>query len=287
MKKIILTFSIITILLLSGCFKKDDLENIQIYTSAYPIEYITTRLYGEHSTIQSIYPNSTDIEKYELNKKQISDYSKANMFIFNGLSKEQNYLVSMVEKNKDLMIIDSTQSMEYTYHSDELWLDPSNVLMMASNIEKGLLEYIKNVYLTTEIKNNYDELKVDISKLDASLKLLSENNNNPTLIVDNNSLKFLEKYGFTIISLEETDALTQKTISDATNLINSHKSDYIFTLDKDNLNKTVKNLQKNTNAKISEFKNVANLTNKERDEKEDYISLMNYNFNLLKEEIYD
>ena len=287
MKKLVFILSIISIFFLTGCFKKDTLENINIYTSAYPIEYITTKLYGEHSTIKSIYPDGTNINHYELNQKQLHDYSQSDMYIFNGLSKEQSYLISMVEKNKRLMMIDSTQSMEITSNLNELWLDPSNVLMMASNIKKGLLEYIQNVYLTTEIQNNYDELKVSISKLDASLKLLSENNNNPTIIVDNSALKFLEKYGFTVICLEESDALTQKTISDATNLIEDNKITYIFTLDKENLNKTVKEVEHSTKAKIAEFKDLSNLTNKERSEKEDYISLMTYNINLLKNEIYD
>ena len=39
---------------------------------------------------------------------------------------------------------------------------------------------------------------------------MSSNSKYTTIIVDNNALKFLEKYGFTVISIEETDSLTQK-----------------------------------------------------------------------------
>ncbi len=287
MKKWMLLISIASIFMVSGCFKKDSLENIEIYTTAYPIEYITTALYGNHSTIKSIYPDSINITSYELNEKQISDYSKADMYIFNGLSNEKNYLASMVEKNNKLMMIDSTQTMEITYNSSELWLNPSNILMMASNIRKGLLEYIQNIYLTTEIDTNYNKLKIDVSNIDASLKLLSENNNNPTIVVDNNAFKFLEKYGFTVISLDKDNKHLEKAIATTEKLIAQHKIDYIFTLNKSDLNHTVKDIQKKYDVKIAEFKNLANLTNKERDQQEDLLTLMNHNIDLLREEIYD
>ena len=37
---------LITSLLLTGCFKRDNLDNITIYTTTYPIEYLTTLSQG-------------------------------------------------------------------------------------------------------------------------------------------------------------------------------------------------------------------------------------------------
>ena len=78
----------ISLVLLTGCIKRDNLENIKIYTTAYPIEYIVNNLYGTHSSVKSIYPNGVDINNYSLNDKQIKDYSSGNMYIFNGLTSE-------------------------------------------------------------------------------------------------------------------------------------------------------------------------------------------------------
>lgn len=52
MKNILLTFTGILIILscLTGCFKQDKMENINIATTIYPIEYVTNRLYGENNT---------------------------------------------------------------------------------------------------------------------------------------------------------------------------------------------------------------------------------------------
>ncbi len=284
MKKLSILFTSILILCTTGCLKRDNLEDINIYTTVYPIEYITERLYGEHSTIHSIYPNETDLENYELTDKQISDYSKGNMYIFNGLSNEKDYVAPMFQHNKNLMIIDTTLSMELNYQIEELWLDPSNFLMLSLNIKNGLSEYISNHYLKEEIEKNYDALKIEISNIDAKLKLLSESTNYKTIVTDNNVLKFLEKYGFTVISLE--DDITEKTINDVKGLIQNRIVQYLFTFNPDQLSDSVSAFVAETGVQLIELHSLSNLTEKESSEKEDYISLYNENIEQLKKEIY-
>lgn len=286
MKRIIGLFSIGLVFLTSGCFKKDDLEDITIYTSVYPIEYIVDTLYGKNSNVKSIYPDGVDVSKYSLTDKQIKDYSKGNMFIFNGLSDEKDYVTSMFNYNKDLMIIDTTATMEYNNHVEELWLDPSNFLMMSLNVKNGLLEYITNQYLKTEIDNNYSKLKLEISNIDAKIKLMNENSSKKTIVVDNSSFKFLEKYGFEVISLEDNEELTDKTISDVIRMVRKKQITYIFSTDTNNLNKNVQKIVKKTGVEILELNDLSNLTENQRNSKEDYISLLNENIDLLKKELY-
>jgi zinc transport system substrate-binding protein len=288
MKHLKLLFIPLILITFTGCFKKDNFEDITIYTTSYPIEYITNYLYGNYSNISSIYPNGVDIDSYELTNKQIKDYSSMDLYIFNGTNtKENDYVTSMFKYNKNLKIIDATSTMEYDYSENEFWLDPSNFLMLASNIKNGILEYTSNHYLKTEIENNYEELKLSISKIDANLKLIYENSNNKTLVVDNNALLFLKKYGFEIISLDEKENPTNKTILEVESLINSKKISYIFTTNKDSLNDVVNKIVEDTNVSIQELHTLNNLTDEERKNKDDYISLLNDNIELLKEELYD
>ena len=277
---------LLLLFLTSGCFIQDSLDGIDIYTTVYPTEYITNKLYGEHSKIHSIYPDNVNIAKYELNEKQIKDYSNASMYIFDGLSNEKEYVTSMFKNNKNLLIIDSTNTMEYSYYNEELWLDPSNFLMMTLNIKNGLEEYIENHYLKNEIEENYKNLKIEISNLDARLKLLSEDAQNPVIIVDKSSFKFLEKYGFTVISLEEDENLTEKIISDAENAIEDYDINYIFTTDKDNLNDTVKEIIEDYELDTLELYTIANLTDEQRKNNDDYITLFNYNIDQIKNELF-
>lgn len=288
MKKIITLLLLTTSLLTSGCLKRDNLENIDIYTTSYPIEYITNRLYGEHSNVKSIYPDGINIEKYDLTDKQIKDYSNASLFIFNGLADEKKYVAPMFENNKKIKIIDTTLSMDYENNIEELWLNPSNFLMLAQNIKIGFNEYINNHYLKNDIEEKYEELKIEVSNLDAKIKLMVESSTNKTIVVSDDLFKFLEdKYGLTVISLEENDNLTDKTKADVINLINSGKISYIFTTQNKEINNTVNEIKEQTNVELVELKTISNLTEEERKNKDDYFTLMNYNLELLKQELYD
>ncbi|MCI9435292.1 MAG: zinc ABC transporter substrate-binding protein [Bacilli bacterium] len=289
MKKIATILLTLTMLIsTSGCLKRDNLENIDIYTTSYPIEYITNRLYGKHSTVKSIYPDGIIIDQYELTDKQIKDYSNASLFIFNGLATEKNYVAPIFEYNQKIKIIDTTLSMDYENYIEELWLNPSNFLMLAQNIKIGFNEYINNHYLKNDIEEKYEELKVEVSNLDAKIKLMVESSTNKTIVVADDLFKFLEdKYGLTVISLEENDNLTDKTKADVVNLITSGEISYIFTTQNREVNETVNEIKNATNVELVELKTISNLTEEERKNKDDYFTLMNYNIELLKQELYD
>ena len=288
MKKfLVLLVTIGMLFSLSGCFKRDNFEGIEIYTTAYPIEYITNRLYGEHSEIKSIYPDGVNINEFTLNNKQISDYSSAGLYIFNGLSKEKDYVVPMVNQNDNIKIIDTTLSMEYNYGMEELWLDPSNLLMIAKNIDTGFNEYIENYYLKDEISTNYEELKIELSELDAKMRLMAESSDKKTIVVGNEVFKFLEKYGFNVISLDDTDNLTDKTINDVHNLIVNGEINYIYIKKGTEPNENVKYFQNNYDIKILELHTLSNISENERENKSDYFTIMNSNISLLKNELYN
>ena len=69
MKKIsYLLFLIIILFSVTGCFKRDSLEDVTIYTTVYPIEYLTNELYGDNSEVLSIYPDGINPSEYTLDE---------------------------------------------------------------------------------------------------------------------------------------------------------------------------------------------------------------------------
>ena len=275
------------IVLLSGCFKRDNFEGIDISTTVYPIEYITDRLYGKNSTITSIYPSGVKVSEYKLSEKQVKDYSKTNLFIFDGISSEKNYVSEFFKHNKSLKIIDATASMEAENGNEALWLDPSNFLMMAQNIRYGLSQYIDNHYLKNEIDDNYNKLKEEISRLDASIYEISDNASFKTLVVSSDLFKFLEKYDLNVISLEENENLTEKTVADVIDLINNGNIQYIILKQDEEMNDTIKKIVNETNVEVVYYHMLSNLTGEERNAKKDYISIMSDNIDILRNELYD
>lgn len=283
--KLIVLF--ILIISMSGCLKMDSFEGASIYTTVYPIEYITDRLYGTRSEIRSIYPNGINVDDYKLNKKQIKDYSKSDLFIFNGLVDEKKYVELMFNNNKHLKIIDSTQSMEFVYGIEELWLNPSNLLMIAQNIRTGFNEYIDNHYLKSEIDDNYNQLKIELSNLDAKIKSVVENSDSNTIVVSSDLYKYLEKYNFNVISLEENDDLTTKKISEVKKLINKGEIKYIFIKQNEEINNTISQIKDETGVELVTLHSLTNLTSEEKNDKKDYLSIMNDNIDLIKNELYN
>lgn len=285
--KKILCVMLLTVISLSstGCFKSDTMEDIDIYTTVYPIEYIVNRLYGKYGNVTSIYPDGVIPTEYELTRKQVKDYSTADLFIFNGLVDEKNYVTDFFEYNKNIMIIDSTASMEINNRTEELWINPSNLLMIAQNIKNGFDEYVTNHYMKNDIEANYDALKIELSNLDANISLVVENAASKNLIVTDDLFLFLSKYGFNVISLD-SDTATEKTISQAKALINSGSSTTIFAPKNEELNDVVKSIIDDTGVKVSYLHTLSNITEQERSNKKDYISIMKDNIEAIKDEVY-
>ena len=284
MKKIFYLLIIINVFLLTGCIKNDSMEDITIYTTTYPIEYVVNRLYDNHGRVLSIYPNGIDINNYEVTDILLNEYSNTDMFIFNGQSNEKNYVKEMRKNNKNLKIIDVSNDLSYEYYNEEFWLDPNNLLTIANNIKKGFNEYIKQSYLVKDIENNYKELKVDLTSIDAKYRK-AFNNSDKTIVVSSNMFLYLKKYGINVISLEEGDTLLAKDISIVRSLINNEEIKYIYILKGEDANNTIKSLIEGSNIKLIELHTLSNLDDEEYD-KYDYISLQNQNLESLKLGVY-
>ena len=289
MKKIkyLLPILLISILMVTGCFKRDNLEGIEIITTTYPIEFATNYLYGEHSIVNSIYPDGTDTFTYKLSEKQLNDYSKKKLFIYNRATNDKDIAVEFLKRNANMLIIDATYGMEITYGEEELWLNPSNLLMMTQNIKNGLQEYMTNSYLEKEIDKKYEEIKVTLSELDANIKLTAENASRKKIVVNSDSLKYLEKYGFEVISLDSTnEAVSDKTISSTIDSITNGEVKHIFLLENNDNSDAVKQVIDKTNVETYTFRRLDNIKEEDRDENNDYFTIMNSNIELLRNELY-
>lgn len=282
---LLLLLSFVILFTTTGC-KQDEMDDIRIAVTNYPNEYITEKLYGDHATVTAIYPDSVNPSEYTVSKKQKQDFSKYDLFIYNGLiERESNLAFDLLDLNPDLKIIDTAYVLETDYSPEELWLNPSSLLMMAQNVRIGLEEYTSSTYLIKDIDEAYDKLKIELSELDADYRLTVENTENKTIVVANSALKYLEKFGLTVICIDN-DA-TEKTISDAEKLISDGEVSYLFSFSSDTLNDNAKELlDEYSDLKEQKLHKLDVLTDSDRDENKDYIDIMNENLELLRQELY-
>jgi len=280
MKKVIVL--LMSLFLLTGCLEEEKLDKIA-YTTYYPLEFATNYMYKDFATVKSIYPNGIDTSKYTLTDKQKSIYASSDMFVYAGVTDEVKLAAEFLNTNQNISIIDGTKGLSYSSEVCELWLDPSNYLMIARNIKSTLIDYANNVYDEEKIDKLYDELKIKISEIDVDLTMMGKNASNKNILVTNDSFNFLSKYNINVISIKEGDT---KSINDAKKLINSGEIKYAYVLRGNTLSQEIETFIKNYNLEKIEIDSMYTITDEDKNNGNDYLSIMTENINKFKTELF-
>ncbi len=282
-KKILLLLS--CLLLISGCDFNEDFSDRYVYTTLYPVEYATTMLYSDYGNVESVYPNGAD-QTFKVTEKKKNTYAKGEIFIYSGIANEATLARDLLNKNDKLKIIDATKGLQSKLEITNMWLDPSNYLMLCSNIKRSLIEYTDNVYMKEDIEKKYKQLNEKISELDVQLYNIGKNGNYNTILTTNDALNYLIKYNINVISLDEENPSLALAYSNAKKLIKENKIQYIYYIEGEELNKTQEKLINSSNLVKIEINNIFSLKDEERAEGKDYISIMNDIINNYKKELY-
>lgn len=280
MKKVIVL--LMSLFLLTGCLEEEKLDKIA-YTTYYPLEFATNYMYKDFATVKSIYPNGIDTSKYTLTDKQKSIYAASDMFVYAGVTDEVKLAAEFLNTNQNISIIDGTKGLSYSSEVCELWLDPSNYLMIARNIKSTLIDYANNVYDEEKIDKLYDELKIKISEIDVDLTMMGKNASKKNILVTNDSFNFLSKYNINVISIKEGDT---KSINEAKKLINSGEIKYAYVLRGNTLSQEIETFIKNYNLEKIEIDSMYTITDEDKNNGNNYLSIMTENINKFKTELF-
>lgn len=284
MKKI---FSVLLVcfLFLTGCNINDDFNDSYIYVTTYPIEYATTALYSDYAKVSSVYPNGSKSD-YKVTEKKKDKYSTGEIFIYSGVSGEAYLAKDLYNRNDNIQLVDATKGMSRDLKNESMWLNPSNYLMLCSNIKSGLIEYNDNVYIKEKIENNYKTLNEMVSELDVSLYDIGKNGNYKTILTTNDVFNYLTKYNINVISLDENNKTLDKAYAEAKKLVSTKAIQYVYYLEDDTLNeRQEKFISENSIVKVP-IKSMFTITEEEKNNNKDYISMMNDVIDNYKKELY-
>ena len=158
--------------------------------------------------------------------------------------------------------------------------------MMSQNVRIGLKELIENNYLKEEIDTNYEELKVDISELDADIRLTVENAPYKTIVATDNNYRYLEKYGVKVYILNNDTS--DKDLVEIDDLISNGTITKIFSYEESKVTNNLQNIINKypNNIEVINFNHIIVLNDEQRETNTDYITLINQNLDTLKEELY-
>lgn len=270
MKKIKIIGVLLVLLFMTTACQNSQNDDLNVLTTTYPISFLTEEIYKD-GVISSIYPDGTNIKEYQLTDKQIKQYSKNNIFIYNCLSNEQDIAKDLINSNRKLYIIDVAYGLKYENGVEELWMSPNYYLMLSKTIKDNLQNFINSKYAKDELEKNYNALSEKLSIMDAELRTIAKSAKDlgkGTIVASSNMFKYLENYGFQVISLEEANLNTLKEQFD-TKMYST-----LFLKSTDEKTEFITNLE-NSGVKIITVKMMETLTTEEKQNNENYFTIMN------------
>jgi zinc transport system substrate-binding protein len=276
MKKLKTILLLFILLLTSGCTSKNS-DGLNILTTVYPITYLVNEIYTQ-GNVDSIYPDGADVSSYDLTNKQIKEYSKNDIFIYNGLGNELNIAKNLINKNSKLKIIDVAYGLKYNNGVEELWLSPNYFLMLATTIKSNLEGFTNSKYANEDIEKKYEELEETLSLMDAELRNIASSAkdiNKETIIASSNMFKYLDNYGFNVISLEDEDNLKTISLNNIKNNFKNGTYTYIFMKDTEEKTDLISTLENDYNAKIIVVDTMTTLSEESKNNNENYLTIMN------------
>ncbi|MDF0727661.1 zinc ABC transporter substrate-binding protein [Cytobacillus sp. S13-E01] len=314
MKMKILTpiFLILTFLALSACSNNVNLnKNSQnkdtrtIYTTIYPLQYFAERIGGGNINVELIIPSGSDAHTFEPTTKTMVSLAESDAFIYTGTGLEgfANSIIDAV-KNEDVLIVNATNNVdiikaketendaeedseeheEETDRDPHFWLEPKRSISAALNIKNALVQLIPDQ--KEEIEKNFNSLKMDLEQVDSEFINMVNNAQNKNFLVSHSAYGYWEdSYGLKqigISGLSPSDEPSQKQLIDLINLVKENNITYIF-FEENSTTKIAETVQRETGTKILTLYNLESISDQNRSNNEDYISLMKKNIQALKQ----
>jgi zinc transport system substrate-binding protein len=312
---------LLIVLFLSACGAASD-ENgekdgkLDVYTTVYPIEDFTKKIGGEHVEVQSIYPPGADEHTFEPSQKDMIKMADGEIFFYVGMGLEgfveksktilENEDVKVVPVSKDIEVEheeaghdeeehagddhghteDEHAEGDHEHHHDvdpHIWLNPEYSKHMAEVIAETLSKTMPEH--KEEFQSNLKDLNVDLDALDADFKKMAETAPNKTFYVSHAAYSYWEeRYGLhqeAIAGLNTSDEPSQQELKKI--IDQAKKDDVQYILFEQNVSSRLTEVvQKELGAKSLHLHNLSVLTEEDRDENDDYFSLMRQNIETLK-----
>lgn len=274
-------------------------ENVIIYTSIYPIEFIVKQIAGDLANVKSIYPPGVDAHTYEPTSKEMTEIARGDAFIYIGAGLENisesiaeslaNHDILFVEigENENLFIenVHEEEHDHDQHHGDydpHIWLDPLRMIEMAEMITTHLIELEPDSEKT--FQHNLATLKEKLLELDEAFIDTLQHKGMKKMIVSHAAYGYWEeRYGLEqipISGLTSTDEPSQKELANIVRLAKEEQLQYVI-FDQTGSNRLAEIIRENIGAEQLIIHNLEVLTEEDINNGEDYFSIMQKNLQTL------
>lgn len=313
-----LTALLSTILILAGCSSEKDTskassDKLTVYTTVYPLQYLTEQIGGKYVEVSSIYPPGSDAHSFEPTQKDMMKIADSDLFFYIGLGMEgfvnkaektlANENVSFVPTAEKLDLPTDPDAAEEHNHKNEeehdhesekehnhgdinphVWLNPVYMEQMATLVKDRLVKEMPSQKETFE--KNYQTVEDNLKQLDQNFRTVTSNAKQKDFVTAHAAYSYWETeyhlHQIPIAGVSTSDEPSQKKLQSIVDKINAEQIPYIM-LEQNTNSKIADVIQQETNTKTLTLHNLETLTQKDIDQNRDYLSIMEDNLAALKE----
>lgn len=292
-KNLISTF-VLFIFILASCqsdrLHTKDNNELTIYTSVYPLQFLAETISSDIAKVKTIYPPGVDAHIYEPPLKEMTKIAKSDVFIYFGENMEgfSKKIANSLSSHSIHLIEIGTYNHLFSKRNNErdphVWLDPLKMIDMAQIIKTELIEQFPKY--KQQFEKNYLRLERNLLALDHKFTEHLKNKSNKEIIVSHAAYGYLEeRYQIKQIpigGMASTDEPSQKELVQLVKQIKNDQFDYIVfnQMDEHRLSSIIK---QHTNTKKRTIHDLEVLTEEDINNKEDYFSLMEKNLQTILE----
>lgn len=285
-------------ILLTACNSTNETRDDQllIYTSIYPIQYIAEEITGNEAVVKSIYPPGVDAHTYEPTSKEITEIANGDAFIYLGAGMEsfaetaadalqsQDILFIEIGGHEHLFAEDEHDDHGHDHgdHDPHIWLDPLRMIEIGEIIKDELVSlHPEN---EDEYIANFEALKQDLTVLDEEFTATLEPKDNKQILVSHAAYGYWEeRYGIEqipISGLSSSDEPSQKDLAEIARLAEKEDLTYVI-FEQTGSNRLASIIQEYIHAEGLTIHNLEVLTEDDIAENENYLTLMEKNLEVL------
>jgi len=212
-KKLLLILLLLGIFILPGCKPtpqsnpvldaEEHTGKIKAFVSILPQAYFVECIGGDKVDVSVMIPPGANPENYEISPAQLKELSTADVYIMSGkLPSEETWLPRLIAANKKMLVLDSSQSIDFDEHNPHIWLSPRLVKKQAANIAETLIQLDpdnKAFY-----SHNLEQLLLALDELDKEIRENLSGVKQKSFIVYHPAWGYFARdYGLEEIAIEE------------------------------------------------------------------------------------
>ncbi|PBB04717.1 metal ABC transporter substrate-binding protein [Salimicrobium humidisoli] len=312
MKKSGIALFLLAVVVLSACDSGENGEKgnkeaeVDIYTTVYPLQFVTENIAGDALKVESILPAGADAHTYEPTTREMIRMAEGEAFIYTKDDFEA-YAETIADtlEAEDVRTVAAAEGMEglkkngheekeggdHAGHSHSasgedphIWLDPEIMAEVAEQVEKELAA----IYPEREdtFRENTDRLKERLHKLDERLAATIKEADTQEVIVSHAAYGYWEDaYGLKQISvagLSSTNEPSQKELEHVIETAEEHGLNYVL-FEKNVSMKAADIVQEEIGAEALYLHNLATRTEEEAENGKDYFDIMEENREVLEQ----